>query len=122
MPALNPPRPYHEKRPWGGFVRFVENSPVTVKLLTVKAGEQFSLQYHEKRDEFWHIISGEGTAVVGETSSNFKPDDEFWISRGTPHRLTAGSSDVVFLEIAFGEFSENEIVRIEDKYGRTNPQ
>ena len=121
MMPTNPPLPYHEERPWGGFTRFIENTPVTVKLITVKATEQFSLQYHEKRDEFWHVISGEGMAIVGQETKIAKPGDEFFITRGTQHRFTAGSSDVTFLELAFGEFDENEIVRVEDKYGRTNP-
>jgi len=26
-------------RPWGGFIKFIENKPCTVKILTVKKGE-----------------------------------------------------------------------------------
>ncbi len=118
MPTI-PPVPYREERPWGGFIRFVENSPsTTVKILTVKAGEGFSLQYHKSRDEFWHVISGSGTALLDTTTSNATPGDEFFIPRGMHHRLMAGSTDMTVLEIAFGNFDENEIVRVDDKYGR----
>jgi len=35
-----------------------------------------------------------------------------------PHQLEAKDDDVQFLEIAFGNFDEEDIVRIKDKYGR----
>ncbi|MES2088065.1 MAG: phosphomannose isomerase type II C-terminal cupin domain [Patescibacteria group bacterium] len=109
---------YTEKRPWGSFTRFTKNEPVTVKIITVNAGQAFSLQSHEHRDEFWKIISGEGTITVGGTKTAVAPGLEYSVLRGTKHHIEASSSPVVFLEISRGEFDEADIVRFEDKYGR----
>ena len=115
---IQPPKPYREERPWGEFVKFTENSPSTVKIITVKSGQAFSLQYHKSRDEFWHIISGTGTATIDKDRIEIVAGKDFFIPKGTSHRIEASDKDVVFLEISYGTFDENDIVRTEDNYGR----
>lgn len=110
--------PYEEHRPWGGFVRYTLNEPSTVKILTVKAGEAFSLQYHEHRSEFWVIMSGNGTLEINDTKEEITSGKHYLLPPGTRHRITAGSEPVIFLEISLGEFDESDICRLEDKYGR----
>ena len=107
-----------DARPWGNFLQFTENESSTVKIITVDSGEQLSLQYHEHRSEFWHILSGNPTVIIGENIINAKPGDEFTIPEGIKHRIGAEHEEVTFLEIAFGEFREDDITRVEDKYGR----
>ncbi|MFZ2983537.1 MAG: phosphomannose isomerase type II C-terminal cupin domain [Minisyncoccia bacterium] len=107
-----------DERPWGGFERFTLNEPSTVKIITVKPGEAFSLQTHELRDEFWRVTSGSGTFRVGDEDCSVREGDTAFIPRGTKHRATAGADGLSFLEIAFGHADEEDIVRIEDKYGR----
>lgn len=110
---------YHkEDRPWGAFERFTLNESSTVKIITVSAGEAFSLQTHAGRDEYWRVISGSGTVRVGDVVSQAHAGDSFFCPRGTQHRVEGGPSGIVFLEIAFGEFDESDITRLEDKYGR----
>lgn len=115
---MQAPKPYREERPWGEFVEFTKNTPSTVKIITVRAGEAFSLQTHAKRDEFWHIISGDGTIHIGDKSVPSTPGEQHFIPRGSSHRIEAGTTPVIVLEISFGEFDENDIVRSEDRYGR----
>lgn len=105
-------------RPWGQFERFTLNESSTVKIITVSPAGKLSLQSHQKRDEFWRIISGYGTVTVGESIEEASPGDEFFIPRGTMHRVEGGEEGLVFLEIAFGEFDENDIKRFDDVYGR----
>ncbi len=112
-----PFKPVHTERPWGDFVKFIENSPCTVKIVTVKAGEALSLQYHKSRDEFWHIVSGIGTATVGEEKLDISPNKEFFVPRGTSHRIEA-RGEIVLLEIAYGNFDEDDITRTDDRYNR----
>ena len=107
------------KKPWGSFTRFTNNEPSTVKLLYVNHGEEFSLQYHTHREEFWKILKGNPEIVVGEETLHPKEGEEFLIKPGMHHRIFAPTDDVVVLEISQGQFDENDIVRIEDKYGRT---
>jgi mannose-6-phosphate isomerase len=118
--ATNAPQPYHEKRPWGEFVEFTRNTPSTVKIITVHPGEALSLQHHAHRDEFWHVISGNGSATLGKTSLPLNAGDSHFVPRGTAHRLTGGTVPLVILEISLGEFDETDIVRLEDRYGRAN--
>ena len=106
------------KRPWGSFTRFTSNEPSTVKLLNINKGEEFSLQYHTHREEFWKIIKGNPEIVVGDKTEHPHEGDEFVITPHTNHRISAPTDDVIVLEISNGQFDENDVVRIEDKYGR----
>lgn len=108
-----------EQRPWGDFERFTLNEKTTVKIITVKAGEAFSLQSHENRDEFWRVIRGSGIIRLGETDHDAKEGDVFFSPRHTLHRAAGGPDGLTFLEIAFGEFDEKDIKRFEDRYGRS---
>ena len=106
-------------KPWGSYTTFTHNEPSTVKLLYISKGEAFSLQFHSHRDEFWKVLKGNPTITVGENSVLARPDDEFTITQGTHHRIEALEDDVVVLEISKGDFDENDITRLEDKYGRS---
>ncbi len=107
------------KRPWGSFTRFTNNEPSTVKLLYINKGEEFSLQYHTHRKEFWKILEGSPEIIVGDTvTHNPEPGAEFVIEPNTNHRISAPKDNVVVLEISTGQFDENDIVRLEDKYNR----
>ena len=108
---------YQEDKPWGNFRRFTHNVPSTVKIITVKAGESISLQSHKDRSEFWKIIAGLGTVEIDGIVHEAKLGDEFMIPVGAKHRLS-GQTDVQILEVAFGDFAENDITRYDDKYGR----
>jgi mannose-1-phosphate guanylyltransferase/mannose-1-phosphate guanylyltransferase/mannose-6-phosphate isomerase len=116
------PNRAHEDRPWGSFDRFTLNELSTVKLLTLSAGQRLSLQTHAKRGEFWYVISGSGTATIGDTELPAKAGSEFEIPPGTPHRLAAGSEGLSWLEIALGTFDEHDEVRLADDYRRDSPQ
>ncbi len=112
-------KPYTEERPWGSFREFAKNEKDTVKLLSVKKGEEFSLQKHHLRVEFWRVLSGDPDITVGEKTVRAKVGDEFEIKPEALHRIAAPVNDVEVLEISRGEFDENDIVRVEDKYGRS---
>lgn len=109
---------YKEARPWGSFERFTLNEPSTVKIITVDPNQELSLQQHEHRDEEWKILKGSGTIIVGDTKTEVQPGDEFFVARKTHHRVAGGPEGLMFLEIALGEFDENDITRFEDNYGR----
>ena len=110
--------PFNVSRPWGGFRQFTLNEPVTVKIMTVMPHQEFSLQYHKNRSEFWHILSGTPTVILGEEMKEAKPGDEFTVPPGINHRMQAGDERVVFLEVAHGTFDESDVIRLSDDYGR----
>ena len=106
------------QRPWGSFRQFTLNEISTVKILFVKAGQEDSLQLHAEREEFWRILSGEPTVIIGESEVSTKPGDEFMVPRQTKHRIRAHDTDAQVLEISLGTFDEQDEVRLEDDYGR----
>lgn len=107
-----------EERPWGNFERFTLNEKSTVKIITVRAGEEFSLQSHAHRDEFWRVLSGTGVITLDQDHHTIHAGESFFSPVGHEHRMEGGPDGLVFLEIAFGDFDENDITRFEDKYGR----
>ncbi len=111
-------QPFHVEKPWGGFRQFCKNAPVTVKILSIKPNEQFSLQTHAHREEFWRILSGHGTAQIDEDRREVHVGDEASVPLGVKHRLSAGPEGLEILEISSGDFDEEDIIRHEDAYGR----
>lgn len=106
------------QKPWGNYREFIHQKEATVKILTVNPGEAFSLQLHHKREEFWHVLSGDPEITVGDKTAKAKPGDEFLVGKEVKHRIAGGSQVAQILEIGFGDFDETDIVRLEDKYGR----
>ncbi len=111
-------KPFQIERPWGYFRQFSKNTPSTVKIIRVKPNEILSLQNHAQREEFWHFISGTGVAEINGEKINVKTSDELTVPLGAKHRLAAGNLGLEVLEISYGEFNEDDIIRYEDKYKR----
>ena len=109
-----------QEKPWGSFEQFTHSEPTTVKILTINPSQSLSLQYHHNRDEFWKVILGHARITIGDAVHDALDGDEFFIASGQKHRAEAGSSEIKILEISFGDFNENDIVRLEDIYDRTN--
>ena len=109
---------YTESRPWGRFEKFHENRACTVKLIYVNAHSRLSLQYHKKRSEFWKVIKGTAVVELAGRTVILTEGETISIPKQARHRVAALDSDCVILEIAYGRFDENDIVRIEDDYQR----
>lgn len=107
-----------EERPWGDFEQFTFNEKTTVKLINVNAHSELSLQYHKQRNEFWRVISGHPIIVVGDKITEANKGDEFFIPKLTEHQIKTTESAACILEISFGQFDENDIIRLKDRYNR----
>ncbi len=110
---------YREDRPWGYFERLTKDVPSTVKIITVNAGQSLSLQYHYRREEYWRVLQGDPTITIGDKEILAFPGNEFFIDKRVVHRIAATRNNVTVLEISLGRFDENDIVRLEDRYGRS---
>lgn len=106
-------------RPWGNFQQFTYNEESTVKIITINPGQRLSLQSHEHRDEHWFILDGPVDVTLGKDTMTLPAGTDVFVSRMQHHRL-GNSQDhpVRVLEIATGEFDEDDICRFEDEYGR----
>ena len=115
------PQPFYDKRPWGEEVwltKDVIDKPSMAKILAFNPGESSSLQYHHNRDEYWYVVSGNGYANIDGQEIALESGKSCFVKRETKHRIQGGTEKLVFVELAFGDFDEKDIVRLEDKYGR----
>ncbi len=110
------------EKPWGRFEQYTHNLPCTVKIITVVPGGKLSRQYHQRRDELWVVLDPGACVELDGKVLHPSPEEKLFIPRETVHRLSStGDEPVRILEISFGEFDEDDIVRLEDVYGRAGP-
>ena len=107
-----------EERPWGWFTTISKGHDYKVKEIFVNPGSRFSLQYHNHREEHWAVVAGSGIIRVGDMLEESFIGSFWVIPKKTLHRATAGEDGLIFIETQVGECYEQDIVRIEDDYGR----
>ena len=113
------PRGFVSERPWGHFTTYITNEDdVTVKVIVIKPKQRLSLQYHSERTERWICLRGDAIVEINGKKRTLRPSQEAMVPVGARHRLGAGPKGALILEIAEGNFSEDDIVRIEDDYSR----
>jgi mannose-6-phosphate isomerase len=109
------------ERPWGNYTVLSEDAPDhKVKRIVVHPGKRLSLQLHAKRAEHWFIVAGVAQVTVDGTVTTLTPGEAIDIPREAAHRIAnEGAEDVVFIEVQHGTyFGEDDIVRLEDDFGR----
>jgi len=106
-------------RPWGKFRSFPHEPARSIKILTVNPGGILSLQYHNKRSEFW-IVLDEGLEItLGKRIWRPEKNEEVFVPRKVPHRIKCiGSQPARIMEIWIGDSTESDIIRLDDAYGR----
>jgi mannose-1-phosphate guanylyltransferase/mannose-6-phosphate isomerase len=115
----NKPESSFVSRPWGSFYQYANNEDCTVSLMTVLPGQRLSLQSHTGRAELWIVIDNGAVVQVGDNISTYKSGDEIWIPANERHRLSCnGDSPVRVLEVAFGNWQQEDIQRYDDDYKR----
>ncbi|MEK6809955.1 MAG: HAD-IIB family hydrolase, partial [Nanoarchaeota archaeon] len=106
------------ERPWGNFEQFTANEISTVKILEVNPQQRLSLQSHKHREELWIALDEGVIAEINGLKHYLQKGDKIVVPKETRHRLSSESGTVRVLEIAFGNFDENDILRFEDDFGR----
>lgn len=136
------------ERPWGGFLRFSEESlPAFLdayykgidtgrqggrrdpKVLIVAPGQRLSLQLHHRRSELWRVLDGPVMIVHGMdekdlVSELFFPGEVIHMECGEIHRLvgslTSWGRVAEIWEHADPKnpSDESDIVRLQDDYRR----
>jgi mannose-1-phosphate guanylyltransferase/mannose-6-phosphate isomerase len=118
IPPEKPPIALVE-RPWGSFKQFAFNQDCTVSLMRVKPGQRLSLQSHMGRAELWIVLDDGARVQVDEEERQYRAGDEIWIPAGSKHRLSCGGQEEVrVLEVAFGNWQQEDIIRYADDYAR----
>lgn len=115
------PEVKYVERPWGSFKQFANNEDCTVSLMTVLPGQRLSLQSHSGRSELWIVLDDGAVVQVGEDIKEYKAGDEIWIPVNEKHRLSCKDKEPVrVLEVAFGNWQQDDIKRYADDYKRDN--
>lgn len=111
---------YKEERPWGVFENLLDTDYCKVKEITIKPGEAPSYQFHYKRSEVWIVTKGTGELKLDGVVRQVEPGSILHIPVKAKHQIrNTGREDLLFIEVQFGEyFGEDDIVRLEDGYGR----
>lgn len=110
-----------ERRPWGSYVVLDDDGTHKVKRIVVDPGQRLSYQRHCRRSEHWFVVRGTARVTVDGVERDLGPGQSVDIPVGTDHRAeNVGDDAVVFVEVQTGDyFGEDDIVRIEDDYGRS---
>jgi mannose-1-phosphate guanylyltransferase len=79
---------YAEKS-WGSYrVLDIEDAGMTVKV-TLMPGHSMNYHSHERRDEIWTVIEGEGVAIVDGKRREVTLGDTIFLPRGCKHTIQA---------------------------------
>lgn len=107
-------------RPWGFYDCIDIGERYQVKRITVKPGAKLSLQKHHHRAEHWIIVKGTAKITKGNESYLLTEDQSTYISIGEIHSLeNPGKISLELIEVQSGAYlGEDDIIRLEDKYGR----
>ena len=107
------------EKPWGHETIWAHTSRYVGKVLHIKAGHALSVQYHNKKDETVHLLSGELVYRVQKGADledmHLKTGESFRITPGTIHQMEA-VTDCDVLEVSTPEL--DDVVRLSDRYGR----
>lgn len=108
-------------RPWGSYEGIGAGSRYQVKRIIVKPGASLSLQMHHHRAEHWVVVKGTAKIRRGDETMVLSENQSTYIPLGEMHRLeNPGKIDLEIVEIQTGSYlGEDDIVRLEDSYGRT---
>lgn len=106
-------------KPWGHESIWAHTDRYVGKILHINAGQALSVQYHDRKDETVHLLSGELVYRVqmGEKleDMHLKAGESFRITPGTIHQMEA-VTDCDVLEVSTPEL--DDVVRLSDRYGR----
>lgn len=107
-------------KPWGSYQNLMDEEYTKVKKISIHPGEAPSYQYHFKRSEIWVIVKGIAEIKIDDNLANYSYGDIINIPKEASHQIkNVGDEELVFIEVQLGDyFGEDDIVRLEDKYGR----
>jgi mannose-6-phosphate isomerase-like protein (cupin superfamily) len=117
---MNEPEQKTVPKPWGHELIWAITDRYVGKILHIKAGHSLSLQYHVKKEETVMVLTGKMAFTYyreGEapTVIELGPLQPFHVTPELRHRMTA-IVDTQVVEVSTTEL--DDVVRLEDKYGR----
>lgn len=113
-----------DHRPWGSYYVLDEGEDYKVKRIEVLPNKRLSYQKHARRSEHWFVLRGTAKVTLNGVEKLVNKGETVDIGCGDAHRVENPDSEktLVFIEIQTGDyFGEDDIVRLEDDFGRREP-
>jgi mannose-1-phosphate guanylyltransferase len=109
-------------RPWGYYDSIDAGDRFQVKRIVVTPGEKLSVQMHHHRAEHWIVVSGTAKVTKGENTFLVSENQSTYIAIGETHALeNPGAIPLEMIEVQSGSYlGEDDIVRFDDRYGRSD--
>ncbi len=113
--------PRFDRRPWGTFTVLDEADGFKVKRIEVLPGKRLSYQKHAQRAEHWVVVQGTAKVTLDDRDIVIGTGQAIDIAIGAAHRVeNPGKETLVFIEVQRGGYlGEDDIVRLQDDFGRT---
>ena len=107
-------------RPWGFYESLILGDRFQVKRIVVKPGQKLSLQKHFHRAEHWVVVTGAALVTRDGEEVLIQENQSIYLPLGCVHRMeNPGRIPLTLIEVQSGSYlGEDDIVRIEDTYGR----
>ena len=89
--------------------------------MTINSGQRLSLQTHKHRDEQWVIAKGTAKVTIGDKIITLGKGQSAEVPRTIQHRIENISDidSLEIIEVQIGDYiDEEDIIRLEDDYGR----
>lgn len=99
--GLDWPRPKVQVKDWGTLTILVETDDYMLSKIEMKAGTTGPLQYHHRKDETDHVVSGEGFVHYDQGDGHLMSfylweGMTFRIPPGAVHRVSAKTDLVIY--------------------------
>lgn len=90
------------EKSWGSFrVLDIEDESMTIKV-TLNPGQRMNYHSHERRDEVWTIVSGEGRTIVDGMEQPVTAGDVVTMQAGCRHTIVA-DTELKVIEVQLGK-------------------
>jgi mannose-6-phosphate isomerase len=112
--------PRRVDKPWGHELIWAHTDRYVGKLLVIETGKRLSLQHHDVKDEWIHVLEGRLELTLEDDLGDVQvrelgPGEGARVPTGRRHRYEAVEK-ATLIEVSTPEL--DDVVRIEDDYGR----
>ena len=107
------------QKPWGSYEDYYRSESVVFKTISVAPYAKLSLQTHKLREEIWVCLKGNGVARIGDKEIPMNPGTKIEVQKGQVHQLMNQTGfPLLVAELQIGICQEEDIIRLQDDYGR----
>jgi mannose-6-phosphate isomerase-like protein (cupin superfamily) len=112
--------PRRVDKPWGHELIWAHTERYVGKLLVIDTGKRLSLQHHDVKDEWIHVLEGRLELTLEDDLGDVQvrelgPGEGARVPTGRRHRYEA-IEKATLIEVSTPEL--DDVVRIEDDFGR----